>query len=312
MLPLNKILMITPVHSIKPPVITRAIRLAQDAQAQLTLFSVTDEQPMESTAWQSTVPVQEHMMAKLEKAQSTLQQTAQQYCADYANIDTANVIGVPFIEIVKKVKHDNYDFVVVASKESEHCTKRFLDSNVMHLMRKCPSPVWAVGEHETPNIKRIVAPIDVYAPTEAGMALNNRILQWAAKLATQQAAELHIIHVWQQPNDDDLKGWGFTSEIERCETVMKEKHDRQTRLDAMVNNNISPSLKPHTQLITGVPQEAICEYLDEHDADLVVMGTVCHTGIPGFFIGNVAESVLSEVSCSVLALKPDGFISPVN
>jgi len=41
------------------------------------------------------------------------------------------------------------------------------------------------------------------------------------------------------------------------------------------------------------------------------MGTVCRTGIPGYFIGNTAESILSEVSCSVLTLKPEGFISPV-
>jgi nucleotide-binding universal stress UspA family protein len=38
---------------------------------------------------------------------------------------------------------------------------------------------------------------------------------------------------------------------------------------------------------------------------------VGRTGIPGFLIGNTAEQVLSEVTCSVLALKPRGFVSPV-
>jgi universal stress protein E len=41
------------------------------------------------------------------------------------------------------------------------------------------------------------------------------------------------------------------------------------------------------------------------------MGTVCRTGIAGLFIGNTAESILGEVSCSVLTLKPDGFETPV-
>lgn len=45
--------------------------------------------------------------------------------------------------------------------------------------------------------------------------------------------------------------------------------------------------------------------------DLLVMGTVGRTGIPGFFIGNTADSVLRQVDCSVLAIKPDGFHTPI-
>jgi hypothetical protein len=43
----------------------------------------------------------------------------------------------------------------------------------------------------------------------------------------------------------------------------------------------------------------------------MVMGTVCRTGTAGFLIGNTAETVLADVTCSVLAMKPDGFVSPV-
>jgi len=41
------------------------------------------------------------------------------------------------------------------------------------------------------------------------------------------------------------------------------------------------------------------------------MGTVCRTGVAGFFIGNTAEMVVQEIDCSVLAIKPDGFVTPV-
>ena len=44
---------------------------------------------------------------------------------------------------------------------------------------------------------------------------------------------------------------------------------------------------------------------------LLVMGTLCRTGIPGFFIGNTAETILNQVDCSVLTVKPKGFVSPV-
>ena len=46
--------------------------------------------------------------------------------------------------------------------------------------------------------------------------------------------------------------------------------------------------------------------------DTIVMGSVGRTGLAGFFIGNTAETVLSRVKCSVLTVKPDGFVSPVS
>jgi universal stress protein E len=308
MVPINKLLTVTPVHLVKQPVITRAIQLAKDAQAQLTFFSVAEPLP---TGPQEMTPSAQMVIAKSNKEQAILQSLAQQYSADYANIDTKNVTGLSFIEMIKTVKHDHYDFAVLASKETEHSSKSGFDSNTMHLMRKCPCPIWAVGEQEPQNIGHIVAPVDVYAPTKKGLALNETILHWAAMLAEKEAVELHVIHAWLPPDDDYLNGWGFTSQIDRYEMVMKEQHDRQNRLDELVKRSIPDSLNHKATLIEGKPQEAICEYLDNHNADLVVMGTVCHTGIPGFFIGNVAESILSEVSCSVLALKPEGFVSPV-
>ncbi len=49
----------------------------------------------------------------------------------------------------------------------------------------------------------------------------------------------------------------------------------------------------------------------KEEIDLVVMGTICRTGVPGFFVGNTAESILQQVECSVLTVKPDGFVTPV-
>jgi universal stress protein E len=43
----------------------------------------------------------------------------------------------------------------------------------------------------------------------------------------------------------------------------------------------------------------------------VVMGTVARTGVPGFIMGNTAETILSQIDCSVLAIKPPGFTTPV-
>jgi nucleotide-binding universal stress UspA family protein len=39
---------------------------------------------------------------------------------------------------------------------------------------------------------------------------------------------------------------------------------------------------------------------------------VARRGIPGLLIGNTAERILRKLPCSVLAVKPDGFVSPVS
>ena len=70
-------------------------------------------------------------------------------------------------------------------------------------------------------------------------------------------------------------------------------------------------LKPEKHVIKGYPRKVIPQLAKSLDADLVVMGTVAHISLPGFFMGNTAEDILNQLDCSVLAVKPRGFRSPI-
>ena len=61
----------------------------------------------------------------------------------------------------------------------------------------------------------------------------------------------------------------------------------------------------------GEHDDIIPEFVVAEGIDLVVMGTVAQSGIAGMLIGNTAERVLRKLPCSVLAVKPEGFTSPV-
>jgi universal stress protein E len=52
--------------------------------------------------------------------------------------------------------------------------------------------------------------------------------------------------------------------------------------------------------------------LEEHSIDLLIMGTIGRSGIPGVVTGNTAERMLPLVQCSLLAIKPDDFVCPVS
>jgi nucleotide-binding universal stress UspA family protein len=64
-------------------------------------------------------------------------------------------------------------------------------------------------------------------------------------------------------------------------------------------------------LLKGDPAEVIAGFAKTGRIDLIDMGTVARAGLGGLLIGNTAESILQRVDCSVLAVKPDGFASPV-
>ena len=67
----------------------------------------------------------------------------------------------------------------------------------------------------------------------------------------------------------------------------------------------------HIHHMKGRPEDVIPEFTLQRDTNLLVMGTVARTGIPGFLIGNTAENILEKTACSLLALKPEGYVSPV-
>ena len=311
MVSFKKILVVTPTNLIQDSVVYQSAKIAKEQQSNVTFFSVAEEISQEQLTLITLLPAQELMDNVLKEQRSSLSKSVELFQQKFHSVDTCNQVGLPFIEVTKKVQQENYDLVILATKSNDHPRKRFFGSTTVHLMRKCPCPVLTIGSNEDKPIKRIVAAIDVYVPTEVGHKLNESILHCASNLAKLENAELHIIHAWQLPGDDYLKGWGYISEIERLEIIMKKQQDRQKHMDQIIEKTSLIQMSPITELLEGAAQEKIPEYVKENDINLIVMGTVCRTGIPGYFIGNTAESILSEVSCSVLTLKPEGFIYPV-
>jgi nucleotide-binding universal stress UspA family protein len=61
----------------------------------------------------------------------------------------------------------------------------------------------------------------------------------------------------------------------------------------------------------GVPSQEIQRMSQHRGADLIVIGTVGRSGIRGVLLGNTAEKVLDTCDCSILTVKPDDFVSPI-
>ena len=53
----------------------------------------------------------------------------------------------------------------------------------------------------------------------------------------------------------------------------------------------------------GVPHEAIREYADEHDVDLIIMGTHGRGAVAHLLLGSVAEKIVRSSPCPVLTVR---------
>jgi hypothetical protein len=81
---------------------------------------------------------------------------------------------------------------------------------------------------------------------------------------------------------------------------------------------VSPILKPTTLdwkttvLECTNVRDAIIQHIKSGKTDLVVLGTRGKTDLRSVFMGTTAEKVLTKASCSLLAVKPENFICPVD
>lgn len=176
----------------------------------------------------------------------------------------------------------------------------------MHLMRKCPCPVWAIKSTSDVTFPRILVAVDPDPEEKENIVLNKRIIEMSASLAEMQKSELHIVHAW------DLYEKSMTISKHTMDKINEEvKTMHKIWFEGLLRKHNIDLPETQVHLIKGEASIQIPRFVREKDIDLIVMGTVSRTGIPGFFIGNTAEKILYRVDCSVLAVKPDSFVSPV-
>ena len=78
-------------------------------------------------------------------------------------------------------------------------------STDLHLLRKCPCPVWVVKPSAHKKDTRILAAVDPDPGVKANQELNRLILELASSLAAQESSELHIVHAWSMPYEARLR-----------------------------------------------------------------------------------------------------------
>lgn len=235
---------------------------------------------------------------------------------DVSETDVAVEIEVesgtrPGILIIRQVLKGEHD-LVIKQAEREARGKGFR-ANDMKLLRKCPCPVWLFRPmSHARNEIRVAVAIDPESMAPEGDDLAMRLLEVSSSLADSCSGKLHIISCWDFEFEGAVRHniWLKVSEEELASAVSDAQNRHRAALDALISKS---GIEGRVQVdhVRGRADEVIPKYIEDDHIDMLVIGTLARTGIPGFVIGNTAENILQGVGCSLLALKPVGFVSPV-
>jgi len=217
----------------------------------------------------------------------------------------------PATQVIRHVLREENDFVIKEAEPNEgEIGFKAMD---MELLRKCPCPLWlhrSVKEgFENFRVAVAVNPEDV---EEVGHNLSLRLLELSHALANKYNGELHIISCWDYEFEEYLR---YNSQVqmqsyEIINAIKEAQIKHKTALKELISDSHIGD-KAQISHMRGEPDKMIPKYIEDSKIDIIVMGTVARTGITGFFIGNTAENILQKLRCSLLAVKPVGFVSPV-
>ncbi len=293
--------------------LTRAVDLAKSNGGRLTVAETLAKLPSDATALLGSITVSESQAQKcfLEERQAHLARLTESIRRDGIETEVAVLIGKPFLEVIRAVLREHYDLVVMTADIWKGLHQITFGSTSMHLMRKCPCPVWVMHPRAGQRFRRILAAVDPVLSDQMADPLSLKIMQLASSLARIEDCHLDIVHAW------DFSGADLdTSQSEISDQIMTELVERnhathRAGVQRLLDQIDLGDIDFEVHIPRGEPARTIPQFARDKSSDLIVMGTIARSGISGFLIGDTAELVLRQVECSVLAVKPDGFVTPV-
>ena len=211
-------------------------------------------------------------------------------------------IGNPFTELVEACRAHSADLLVMGAKGSRNEPHR-IGVIAAKCVRKAPVDVLVVREDAVGPFKRIVACVD-FSENSA------KAVQCALHIAQQDGGSLDCLHVYQSALAMSLDYGGFAPSLPATydpEAVANWRKDLAAFLEPLTRDAGAVVVTQHVTERVNI-REAILDHVNEVHATLVVLGTSGKSGLREMLIGTTAEKIVQHAHCSILAVKPDGFV----
>jgi universal stress protein E len=287
-------------------VVQQAIWLGAKTSARLTFFSALDLSletlpQLERTDFHYLTTSAEQTAAKV------LRGLVQQARDKGIEAEDKLALGSGWLELVRQALREHHDLVLIGTRDRKGLEWMLFGSTAVKVLRRCPCPVWVVKPDGQPSPLKILVTSGLDPAAEEGLRLT-------AELAQVTSAVVHLLHVVDFPLD---RHWATSLPDAREEAYRRRVREHAVKelegqIDRAGARRLTPPVQVHLLDEIGIlADEGILEFLQKEPMDLLVMGTIGRGGIAGVMIGNTAERLLPQLSCSLLAVKPKDFVSPV-
>jgi nucleotide-binding universal stress UspA family protein len=126
----------------------------------------------------------------------------------------------------------------------------------------------------------------------------DRALDYATRLADNERAELHVVHIVETIVGGRVAGQRVFLNEEQLDAKIKAQADEASR-----QYHIHTTVHMTPSGINSIA-DCIADIAADSRADLIVVGTRGHSPISGLVLGSVTQRLLHVASCPVLAVPP--------
>ncbi|UTV29120.1 universal stress protein UspE [Photobacterium atrarenae] len=291
------------------PALSRAVDLAKCSQdVTITLFLAIYDFSYEMTSMLSADERQAMRRGVVMQREEWLKDIIQPYLDEGFHIELSVVWhNRPYEAIIAEVFSKEHDLLIKATHDHDKIGSVIFTPTDWHLLRKCPCPVLMVKEHSWPENGKIIASVNLAADSETHDKLNDAIVTEALSMAETVGAEVHLVNAYPSTPVN------ITIELPEFDPASYSDAVRGHHLTSMKALRHKHGLpEEQTHVVEGLPEDVIPNVAKELDAELVILGTTGRTGLSAVFIGNTAEHTIDRLNCDLLALKPEGYVSPLS
>lgn len=261
----------------------RALALSEEWDAQLAIFHVVDEELPSSIANRLKRDAEEAIDNRLKALPASLKE----------KVSRDVVLGSGFRDILIKAEESAADLIITGTHREDSIADIFLGTTVERVIRRGNDPVLVARDEVQGPYRRVLVAIDF-------SIYSRRAVEFALKFVPN--GEIYLVHAFDVPFKGYARSGTIRSGIEakneqRMETMLNDE------MQAFLASLSAPPTAVHQVLLEGPVWDIISRQVEKLRPDLLVIGTHGRTGVAHALLGSVAEELLREPPCDVLAVK---------
>lgn len=275
----------------------RALQLAREHGAQLTIMHVAARAALEALramVGARPAPVEEKVLnelrAELELLAATLARGAGE--APEVHLATGSVPD----EVAACANALDAGLIVLGARGASFMRHLVLGSTAERMLRKAARPILVVKQTPFEAYHRVLVPVD-FSPWSLP------VLRLARAVAPR--AELVLLHAYEVPFEGKLRFAGVDDRI--VEQYRQAARDEATRhLTRLAADGGLERASARLNTCYGAAARCIIQQEEEQDCDLIVLGKHGRGLVEELLLGSVTKRVLAESSADVLVCAEPG------